>query len=86
MTQEDNKIPPIAILITSILTSGLGGVGTNFVMNDYKIEQIRKDIDLIRQEDKDLLGSIKSLTKIQNECVTSAKILEYRLKTQEKYK
>lgn len=86
MTEESNKLSPISIIVASLLSSGVGGVGTNYAMNNYKLEQSEHEIKALFDEAKDLRNNIKALIQVQNECMTNSKILEYRLNNQEKYK
>ena len=84
MTDEINKGSPISVIVAAILSSGIGGIGTNYVMNSYKIDQVKEDIKIIRTDDKELRENVNALIKVQNECMTNAKILEYRLNNREK--
>ena len=74
----------MAVLVSLVLGSGAGGVGSNYLVGDYKIQQLKEDIKVNVAEIKDLRNSINALMQIQNECVTRSKILEFRLKNREK--
>lgn len=84
MSENDQKLSPSAIVVAAMLSSGVGGVGTNFFMGDYKVDQIQNQIDQIKMEDTELRESIKSLFAIQNECITNTKLIQYRLERQER--
>ena len=86
LSQDQEKIsyPPIALLVSILLGSGAGGVGVNYAMGEYKLEQLNEDIQLNVSEIKELRNNIKALIQVQNECMTNSKILEYRLNNQEK--
>lgn len=84
MTDESSKLSPIAVIAASLLSSGVGGVGTNYAMNNYKLEQTEHEIQTIYEELKEARNNIKALIQVQNECVTNSKILEYRFNNREK--
>lgn len=86
MTEEINKVSPISVIVAALLSSGIGGVGTNYVMNNYKIEQVKEELKSIKADDREIRENIKALIQVQNECMTSAKILEYRLDNREQRK
>ena len=88
LNQDQEKISysPIALLVSILLGSGAGGVGVNYAMGDYKLQQLKEDININASEIKDLRNNIKALIQVQNECMTNSKILEYRLNNQEKMK
>jgi hypothetical protein len=86
LTDESSKLSPISIIVASLLSSGSVSVGTNYAMNNYKLEQTEHEIKALFEESKELRNNIKALIQVQNECMTNSKILEYRLNNQEKYK
>ena len=86
MTDEISKASPMSLIVAALLSSGIGGVGTNYVMNTYKVDQLKEEIQTIKIDDKEIRENIKALIKVQNECMTSAKILEYRLNNRESRK
>jgi len=79
LTKEEISSSPIAILLTVIFGSSAGGVGSNYLLSEYKIDQLKKDFQTNVSEIKEIRKTIKALIQMQNECMTSAKILEYRL-------
>ena len=74
----------MAVLVSLVLGSGAGGVGSNYLVGDYKMQQLKENIKVNVSEIKDLRNSINALMQIQNECVTRSKIIEYRLKNEVK--
>ena len=86
MPESDPKLSPGALLVAALLSSGVGGVGTNFFMGDYKLHSLTDEVSRLQSDAKELRDSFRSLTAAQNECLTETKLLEYRLNSQEKHK